>query len=122
MQGSQALLTSSTTSPRRTCTPRVECAGGEVSDGQVLAEIATLDRPAFGPEFGKRLLPDQENGLVRVAVGFFSAPPVEITVYTLRGDGESRHRSLGKSPRPPFSRLEAELHDTAVHDARPPRW
>ena len=63
---------------------------------QVLADVARLHGPSFGPEVGQGLLAQEQDGLVRVAAGLLGPPAIEVALHAVRRDDELRDRALGE--------------------------
>jgi hypothetical protein len=95
--------------------PRLQGVRRKVRHRQILAELAGLDRPAFGPQVGQNLLSEEEDCLVGISVRLLSPPTIEISLDTLGGDREVGHGSLREPARPALSGLETKLNDTTSH-------
>jgi hypothetical protein len=99
--------------------PRLKGVQWEAGQGNVLAQLAGLDRPAFGSQVGQDLLAEEEDRLVRVAVRLLGPPAVEIALHALVGDSELRDGPLGKAASAPLLRFEMKLNDATVHGHPP---
>ena len=95
--------------------PRLQRVRREASQCQILAKVASLDRPAFRPQVGQDLRAEQENRLVGITVRCLSPPTVEITLYALKRNGEMTDSSLREPASPALPGLETYLDHTAVH-------